>query len=60
MLQNLYDLNRIVDRAREWRRQAEASTIPEMRAFCFEEARRCEAIVEQSLLTPPLVESGAE
>ena len=58
MPQDLYDLKRIVERAREWRVQAQAATIPEVRELCLREARLCEQVVHRSLLTPPLAETN--
>ncbi len=60
MQPSLYDLERIVARVEEWQVQAAAATIPEMRAFCLEEAHRCEKIVERSLLTPPVASNDSE
>ena len=60
MSKDLYDLKRIVERAREWRVQAEAAAIPDVREFCLREARLCEQVVQRSLLTPPLAETGPD
>jgi hypothetical protein len=60
MSQDLYDLKRIVERAREWRVQARAATILEVREFCLREARLCEQVVQRSLLTPPLAETDPD
>jgi hypothetical protein len=60
MSQDLYDLKRIVERAREWRVQAQAATIPEVREYCLREARLCEQVVQRSLLTPPLAKTGPD
>jgi hypothetical protein len=54
MSQNLYDLERITERARAWRREGDVARLAEMRAFCLEEARRCDEIVRRSLETPAL------
>jgi hypothetical protein len=54
MSQSLYDLEKIIARARAWRREGNAAPLAEMRAFCLEEARRCDEIVRRSLETPPL------
>ncbi len=56
--QNLYELGRVTERARAWRREADVAPHAEMRAFCFEEARRCEEIVRRSLETPALFSDG--
>jgi hypothetical protein len=52
--QNLYELGRIVERARAWRREGDVAPLMDMREFCLEEARRCEEIVRRSMETPLL------
>jgi hypothetical protein len=56
MNQSLYDPARILARAQEWRAEAEAATIPEMRDFCLQQALRCESLVNRSLDTAVLNE----
>ncbi len=58
MPKNLYEPASLLARAKEWRIEAAAATTPEMRAFCLDEAVRCETVVRQSLETPPLSEGG--
>ncbi len=56
--QNLYELRRVVERARAWRHEGDVACLAEMRAFCLEEARRCDEIVRRSLETPALFNGG--
>jgi hypothetical protein len=58
MPENHYDPARVLARAREWRLKAQAAATSDMRAFCLEEASRCEKIVQQSLETPAVIEAG--
>jgi hypothetical protein len=58
MLENHYEPERFLARAKEWRLKAQAAKTPEFRAFCLDEASRCERVVQQSLETPALVEAG--
>jgi hypothetical protein len=53
MAQDLYDLERIVARAEDWDLLAQVATMPEMRAFCLEEARLCAETVQRSCLQQP-------
>jgi hypothetical protein len=54
MLKSFYEPERLLARAREWRIEAEIAETAEMRAFCLNEAHRCERVVQQSLETPPV------
>jgi hypothetical protein len=56
---NLYEPERLLARAREWRAEAALATMPEMRAFCLHEAGRCELVVRRSLETPAVSDEGA-
>jgi hypothetical protein len=58
MSQNMYEPEKLLARAREWRIEAAAATTPEMRAFCLGEATRCEMVVRQSLETPAVSEDA--
>jgi hypothetical protein len=58
MSRNLYEPERLLARAKEWRIEAAAATSPERRIFCLEEATRCETVVRQSLETPALTEDS--
>jgi hypothetical protein len=58
MLQNFYEPEKLLARAKEWRIEARAATTPEMRAFCLQEAIRCETVVRQSLETPAVRDDG--
>jgi hypothetical protein len=59
MSKNLYAPERLLSRAKEWRAEAAVATIPEMRAFCLDEAGRCELAVRRSWETPAVGGEGA-
>lgn len=50
-----YDPITLEEGARLWRTEAEAASLPALRAFCLEEAERCERRIRDSLATPILL-----
>ncbi len=60
MSENLYELRRIIERARAWRHEGDVAHFAEMRALCLDEATRCEEIVRRSLETPPLLSNSGK
>lgn len=54
MIPSFYDPIVLMERAKLWKIEAEASTLAAMRAFCLEEAEKCEQLASQSLVTPVL------
>jgi hypothetical protein len=47
-----YDPDTLLERAKQWRSEAAAATLEEVRLFCLTEADRCERRVHLSQSTP--------
>jgi hypothetical protein len=53
-----YDPRNLLERAKQWRAEAAAATLAEMRAYCLDEADRCERRVQRSRSTPVFREAA--